>query len=102
MRGRLTAVREPSTLPGKFELQQNYPNPFNPSTQISFSIPQAGNVSLKVYNVLGQEVATLMDGVKSAQTYNVTFDASKLSSGVYFYTLKFGEQSISKKMLLLK
>ena len=101
--GTLTAVRaEPSTLPGKFELQQNYPNPFNPSTQISFSIPQAGNVSLKIYNVLGQEVATLMDGVKSAQTYNVTFDASKLSSGVYFYTLKFGEQSISKKMLLVK
>jgi len=97
-----TAVREPSSLPGKFELQQNYPNPFNPSTQINFSIPQAGNVSLKVYNILGQEVATLMDGVKSAQTYNVTFDASKLSSGVYFYTLKFGEQSISKKMLLLK
>ena len=96
------AVREPSTLPGRFELQQNYPNPFNPSTQINFSIPQAGNVSLKVYNVLGQEVATLMDGVKSAQTYNVTFDASSLSSGVYFYTLKFGEQSISKKMLLLK
>ena len=83
MRGRWTAVRaEPSNLPGKFELQQNYPNPFNPSTQISFSIPQAGNVSLKVYNVLGQEVATLMDGVKSAQTYNVTFNASALSSGV--------------------
>lgn len=101
--GQLTAVRaEPSNLPGKFELQQNYPNPFNPSTQISFSIPQAGNVSLKVYNVLGQEVATLMDGFKSAQTYNVKFDASSLSSGVYLYTLKVGEQSISKKMLLLK
>jgi len=97
-----TAVKNHGTGPETFALSQNYPNPFNPSTVINFTIPKAGNVSLKVYNVLGQEVATLLDGFKTAQTYNVRFDAAGLSSGVYIYTLKTGDQSISKKMLLLK
>jgi hypothetical protein len=96
------AVRNNVTVPGSFALNQNYPNPFNPSTVINFTVPKAGNVTLKVYNVLGQEVATIVDGFKAAQTYNVKFDASNLSTGVYFYTLRSGDQSITKKMLLLK
>ncbi len=95
-------VHNGQQLPQKFQLQQNYPNPFNPSTEINFTIPKAGNVTLKVYNALGQEVATIVNGFKEAQTYNVKFDASNLSTGVYFYTLKTGDQSITKKMLLLK
>ena len=97
-----TGVRNPGTQPEAFALGQNYPNPFNPSTEINFTVAKTGYVTLKVYNVLGQEVATLVDGVKAAQTYNVKFDASSLSTGVYFYTLRSGDQSITKKMLLLK
>ncbi|HTY00464.1 MAG TPA: T9SS type A sorting domain-containing protein [Bacteroidota bacterium] len=89
-------------VPGTFELKQNYPNPFNPSTVISFTIPKAGNVSLKVYNTLGEEVATLMNGYKTAQSFDVKFDGARLASGVYFYTLRFEDQSISKKMVLMK
>ena len=88
--------------PRKFRLQQNYPNPFNPTTVINFTIPKAGYVSLKVYNILGQEVATLVDGYKAAQTYNVSFDASNLSSGVYFYSVKFDNKVLSRKMILMK
>ena len=91
-----------SVQPVTFQLQQNYPNPFNPSTVITFTIPKSGNVTLKVYNSLGQEVATLINGVKTAQTYNITFDGSGLASGVYFYALKYDNNTISKKMILMK
>jgi hypothetical protein len=97
-----TPIEGVTSVPQKFQLQQNYPNPFNPTTIISFTIPKAGNVSLKVYNMLGQEVATLVDGYKAAQTYNVNFDASNLSSGVYFYSIKFDNKVLSKKMILMK
>jgi hypothetical protein len=97
-----TGVKNHGLNPATFALSQNYPNPFNPSTKIDFTIPKAGNVTLKVYNVLGQEVATLLDGFEAAQNYSLKFDASGLSSGIYFYTLKSGDQSITKKMLLLK
>jgi hypothetical protein len=89
-------------LPQGFQLQQNYPNPFNPSTDISYSIAKAGNVSLKVYNMLGQHVATLVDGYQAANTYNVNFNASGLSSGIYFYKLSTGNNEIMKKMVLMK
>jgi predicted extracellular nuclease len=89
-------------LPARYALDQNYPNPFNPSTTIRYSVPAAGRVSLKVYNILGQEVATLVNTQKSAGTYNVTFDASKLSTGVYFYRIISGSFAQVKKMLLLK
>jgi hypothetical protein len=89
-------------VPTSFEVSQNYPNPFNPTTMISFTLPHAGNVSLRVYNVLGQEVATLVNGFKQAQTYNVEFNASHLASGVYFYTVTFDNHSVSKKMVLMK
>ena len=89
--------------PMSFQLDQNYPNPFNPSTTISFALQSSGRISLKIYNVLGQQVAALVDGVKTAGVYKVTFDASALSSGVYFYRLTTSAGiSEAKKMVLLK
>ena len=96
------AVGTKTNIPQKFQLQQNYPNPFNPTTVIRFTIPKAGYVSLIVYNMLGQEVATLVDGYKAAQKYNVNFDASDLPSGVYIYSVKFDNQILTRKMILIK
>lgn len=97
------AVRElGGGVPAQFELSQNYPNPFNPTTVINFTLPKAGNVTLKVYNALGQEVATLVDGFRTAQKYEVTFDASRLASGLYVYTLQSDNFTQSKKMMLIK
>jgi hypothetical protein len=93
-------------LPTEFVLYQNYPNPFNPSTIISFQLPVSSNVTLKVYNILGNEVATLVDEYRSAGTYEVEFNTSainhKTSSGVYFYQLKVGEFIQVRKMILTK
>ncbi len=94
--------KKSDVLPSAYTLEQNYPNPFNPSTTISFSLPNSGNVSLKVYNLVGQEVTTLMNGYRNAGQYNVTFNASNLSSGVYFYRLEAGSTNVVKKMMLLK
>jgi hypothetical protein len=96
------AVKELGGVVTEFKLSQNYPNPFNPMTTIEFSLPKAGNVTLKVYDALGKEVATLLDGFKTAQSYRVDFDASSLASGVYFYTLNTGNFSQTKKMVLMK
>ena len=85
-----------------FTLSQNYPNPFNPNTNISFGLPQSSLVQLKVYNLLGQEVASLVDERRNAGNHTVNFDASQLSSGVYIYRLITGSQSITKKMMLIK
>jgi hypothetical protein len=85
-----------------YSLQQNYPNPFNPSTVIRYSIPENAHVTLKVYNLLGQEIATLVNGEQKASTYEVTFDASKFATGIYFYTVKAGNYSNTKKMMLVK
>jgi Secretion system C-terminal sorting domain len=87
---------------GNFNLEQNYPNPFNPSTKINYTIPQQSFVSLKVYDILGNEVATLMNGDKSAGTYQVNFNAADLPSGIYFYRLTAGNYTSVKKMTLLK
>ena len=101
--GELDGVRQIVTrVPGSFSLSQNYPNPFNPSTKIEYSIAKSGYVSLKIYNILGQEVATLGNQFQNAGTYIATFDASKLASGIYFYRLNAGTFSDVKKMLLLK
>ena len=86
----------------EYRVSQNYPNPFNPSTNIEFAIPENGLVSLKVYNVLGEEVAELINKELTTGTYTVNFNASKLTSGIYFYTLSSGNFVQTKKMLLLK
>lgn len=91
-----------STMPSNFQLDQNYPNPFNPSTVIRYQLPEFSHVTLKVYDVLGREVETLLDGKQNAGYYNVTFNANKLASGVYFYELRTDHNTSFKKMLLLK
>lgn len=91
-----------STLPTKYELNQNYPNPFNPSTVINYQLPEAGNVTLKVYDVLGNEVATLVNEFQQAGSYNAKFANAQLSSGVYFYKLQVGSFTAVKKMMLTK
>ena len=91
-----------AVIPSEFSLLQNYPNPFNPSTKITFTLPKSGTISLKVFNTLGQVVATVVDEDYIAGTHEVNFDASALSSGVYFYTLKSGNFSATKKMMLVK
>ncbi len=102
--GYVTSVEENqiSTTPVEFNLTQNYPNPFNPSTKIVYSIAQPSQVKLIVTNILGQVVETLVNDFRSNGTYEVTFDAQKLTSGLYIYTLETGSTSISKKMTLLK
>lgn len=102
----LTDVKDKGTLGQNvvtdYALSQNFPNPFNPSTVISFSIPQETDVTVRVYNTLGQEVLTLARGQYSAGTHYVTFNGADLSSGIYFYSLSAGKQTITKKMMLLK
>jgi hypothetical protein len=88
--------------PTEYALSQNYPNPFNPTTKINFAIPKSGMVSLKVYNILGKEVATLVNQNMTAGTYNYEFNASNLSSGIYFYKLDVNGFSQVKKMSLVK
>ncbi len=85
-----------------YELRQNYPNPFNPSTTIEFAIPQANMVKLTVYDILGREVVRLLDNRMDAGRHAVTFDASRLASGVYFYRLQTPDKVMHKKMMLLK
>lgn len=91
-----------STQPEQFSLEQNYPNPFNPSTKIEFRIADFGFVSLTVYDVLGNEVATLVNEEKPAGTYEVKFDAFRLSSGIYFYVLQSGNFVETRKMILIR
>ena len=86
----------------KFELQQNYPNPFNPTTRINFSIPESNNVTIKVYNILGEHVTTLIDKRLAAGNHEVNFDATNLANGIYFYQLTAGSYTVTKKMLLMK
>lgn len=85
-----------------YQLYQNYPNPFNPTTKISFSIPKRSNVELKIYDILGRKISTLMNEEKTAGSYEVKFNASKLSSGIYFYQLKSGNFIETMKMLMMK
>ncbi|RPI72066.1 MAG: T9SS C-terminal target domain-containing protein, partial [Ignavibacteriales bacterium] len=90
------------TIPVEFLLLQNYPNPFNPATTIKYDLPENNFTTLKVYDPLGNEIATLVNEEKPAGTYEVEFDASELSSGTYFYILQAGEFTETKKLILLK
>lgn len=90
------------TAPLKFELSQNYPNPFNPNTTIRYSVADEVPVSIKVYDVMGKEVTTVTEGNRSAGVYEVEFDAGSLASGLYFYTLKAGSFTETKKLVLMK
>ena len=100
--GHVTDVKETSVLPEIYSLQQNYPNPFNPRTIIEYSIPEAGFVSIKVYNILGQLVATLVNEFENAGNYRINFNASNLSSGLYLYRIETNNFTAVKKMMLLK
>ncbi|MCL4278896.1 MAG: T9SS type A sorting domain-containing protein [Ignavibacteriaceae bacterium] len=101
-----TDISEISLLPQKFELFQNYPNPFNPSTVISYNLPVSSYVTLKVFDILGNEVTTLVNEQKPVGTYEVEFNTSSIkhfpSSGIYFYQIKCGSFIQTKKMSLLK
>ena len=93
---------EINNLPTEFSLSQNYPNPFNPITKISFTLPKESYVKLIIYNSLGEQVAKLIDGFKGVGKYQVNFDASHLSSGLYFYRISAGNFVASKKLILVK
>ncbi|MCP4632061.1 MAG: T9SS type A sorting domain-containing protein [candidate division Zixibacteria bacterium] len=91
-----------SNIPSKVKLNQNYPNPFNAQTNVSFNLIVPGNVQLDIYNMMGQKVETLVDGYLKAQPYEISWDASEYSSGIYFYKLATNNQTLTKRMTLLK
>jgi len=97
-----TSVENPEDKPERFVLNQNYPNPFNPTTTIRYELPEAAEVRLDVFNIQGQRVASLVNNFQNAGFYNISFDASQLSSGVYIYRLQAGSYSMVRKMTLLK
>jgi hypothetical protein len=98
----VVSVEQETDQPSDFALEQNYPNPFNPSTTFRYSIPTQSKVVIKVYDILGNEITTLMDEEKSVGTYELTWNAVNLPSGVYFYQLRACSFIETKKMLLLK
>jgi hypothetical protein len=98
----LTDVRSTDKIPQDYLLQNNYPNPFNPSTTINYQLPKQSYITLKVFDVLGREVATLVNRVEEQGYKSVNFDASKLSSGIYYYRLQAGNYAETKKLLLLR
>ncbi|MFZ4620755.1 MAG: T9SS type A sorting domain-containing protein [Bacteroidota bacterium] len=98
----LTMIVDPTDTPRSYRLQQNYPNPFNPATTIVYQLPVSGNVTLKVFDVIGREVLVLVNDVRSAGVYSAMVDGSKLTSGVYFYRIESGNFRQTKKMILLK
>lgn len=100
--GIITDIQSDGLRISSFELEQNYPNPFNPTTKISYSLSESGFVSLKVYDVLGSEITTLLEEFKMAGKYNIDFNSSDLASGVYFYILNHNSKVSVKKMILIK
>lgn len=98
----LGITKEGNIMPAVYKLEQNYPNPFNPSTRIDYSVPKSTFVKLAVYDVLGREIEELVNGYITAGEYSVVLDASKLSSGLYFYKLEAGNFTKTRKMVLLK
>jgi hypothetical protein len=100
--GAVVGVEDFSGVPTDFSLMQNYPNPFNPTTSIRFALPKESAVRLTVFNILGQEVASLVQGTMAAGFHKVDFDASKLNSGMYIYRIEAGNFVSVKKMVLMK
>lgn len=98
----ITSIEEKSTTPVEYNLHQNYPNPFNPVTEISFSLAKPSFVNLEIYNSLGQKVRRLFNNEMNSGSHKITFNASDLSSGIYFYKIQAGEFQLVRKMLLLK
>ena len=98
----ITAIEDDKIKPDNFELKQNYPNPFNPETKLSYKLPVTGKVSLKIFDILGREVATLVDEVKEAGTHDVSFNGKGFASGAYFYRFQTGNFVKIKKMILLR
>jgi hypothetical protein len=98
----ITSVEEDYSIINFYELYQNYPNPFNPVTTIKYQIPKSGIVSLKVYNILGKEIKTLVNDEKTKGRYEIRFDASNLASGVYIYRIQVNDYVSVKKMILVK
>jgi hypothetical protein len=97
-----TGIQELFNTPGEYYLSQNYPNPFNPSTKIVFNLPQSAYTTLKIFNVLGKELSILTEGTLASGQHTVDFDASGLSSGIFFYELHAGDYREIKKMVLTK
>ena len=91
-----------SNIPKEFKLSQNIPNPFNPVTKINFALPKQGFVTLKIYDITGREIKTLVNEVKQAGYYTVDFNGSSLASGVYFYMIKSGDFVMTKRMVMVK
>ena len=101
-RGSIVGVIDEMIVPTEFRLEQNFPNPFNPGTTIQFQLPKESHVTLRVYDILGQEVATLIDEKREAGKYLLQFDGSNITSGIYFYRLHAGSYIETKKLILLK
>ena len=100
--GTVWVKNENKTIPVEFKLEQNYPNPFNPSTKIQYSLPHSSNVVIKVFDILGNEIETLVNEEKQTGTYDITWYAENLPSGIYFYQLKADNYVETKKMILLR
>jgi hypothetical protein len=102
-KGTITAIEQNSIeTPNQYELYQNFPNPFNPSTKIRYSVPQSSTIVIKVFDILGNEIETLVDEEKFIGTYELTWNAERLPSGIYFYKLQSGSFVETKKMVLMK
>jgi hypothetical protein len=100
--GNPTSADEDNDKPVAYSLEQNYPNPFNPATTIRYSVPDDGLVKLSVYNLLGEQVTSLVNEIQQAGVYQIKFDAGSLASGIYIYRLEAGSFKTSRKLLLLK
>jgi plastocyanin len=97
-----TGIKDNAVQPDRFIVEQNYPNPFNPTTTIRYALPQSGLVTVKVFNILGDELATLVNREESAGSHEIQFAAANLTSGIYFYRIQAGNVTQTKRMLLLK
>jgi hypothetical protein len=96
------SVKQENQIPKSYELSQNYPNPFNPVTKINYALPKQGFVTLKIYDITGREIQSLVNEVKQAGYYTVDFNGSNLASGVYFYRIQSGDFVMTKRMVLIK